>query len=75
MVSSVVQKLFKFNVVLLIYCCFCFSCCWSQIHKNIPKTKVQELSAYVSSMYFIISGLFNPFKFLIYFCVLWKIVD
>ena len=61
--SFVVEKFFQFDV--LPFFLFCFPCPWSQSHKNITKTKVSEVTAYVFPRNFMLSG--PTFKSLIHF--------
>ena len=38
---------FWFDVVPIVYFCFCFPCLWSHIYKNIAKANVNEFIVYV----------------------------
>ena len=50
------SKAFWFDVVPLVYFCFCCLGFWSQIKKIIAKTYVQELITYVFFRTFMVSG-------------------
>ena len=56
---------FSFDIVPLVYFCFCCFCFWCQTQKIITKAYVEEFITYVSSRSFMFLGLM--FKSLIHF--------
>ena len=63
--SFTVQKLFSLRQSHLFFLCFCFPCLRRHIQKNITKTDVKELPAYVFFQKFY--GFRSSFKSLIHF--------